>query len=185
MKQLKLKGFEIKREINPEDQVDLSEGAIFFGDAGQRVKDLNRTSEFLTSLPKGKYIVYKTGATHRLPAYKGREDFPYILDTYSDRIISTSFSRSVYPCVTIRLEGGRQKVYQQKTVYAHRIFAMMFLKNSIPSQQFSVDHINEDKLDYAIHNLMWVSAADNQTNIKNTALKKGGSIKIYSSENYM
>ena len=180
MKQLKLKGFEIKREINPEDHVDLSEGAIFFGDAGQRVKDLNRTSEFLTSLPKGRYIVYKTGATHRLPAYKGREDFPYILDTYSDRIISTSFSRSVYPCFTLIQNKG-----QQMTVYAHRIFAMMFLKNSIPSQRFSVDHINEDKLDYAIHNLMWVSTAENNKNIKNTAFKRGGSIKVYSSDNYI
>jgi len=180
LKQLKLKGFEIKREINPEDTVDLSEGAIFFGDAGQRVKDLNRTSEFLTSLPKGKYIVYKTGATHRLPAYKGREDFPYILDTYRDEILSVSFSRSVYPCFSMRNES-RKKV----SVYAHRIFAMMFLKNSIPSKRFSVDHINEDKLDYAIHNLMWVSASENQTNIKNTAFKKGGSIKVYSSDNYI
>jgi hypothetical protein len=180
LKQLKLKGFEIKREINPEDHVDLSEGAIFFGDAGQRVKDLNRTSEFLTSLPKGRYIVYKTGATHRLPAYKGREDFPYILDTYSDRIISTSFSRSVYPSYTVVRNKG-----QQMTVYAHRVFAMMFLKNNTPTLQYIVDHMNEDKLDYAIHNLMWVSTAENLTDIKNTALKRGGSIKVYSSDNYI
>tara|TARA_B110000263_G_C14965083_1_gene354420 strand:- start:6 stop:548 length:543 start_codon:yes stop_codon:yes gene_type:complete len=180
LKQLKLKGFEIKREINPEDHVDLSEGALFFGDVGQRVKDLNRTSEFLASLPKGRYIAYKTGATHRLPAYKGREDFPYILDTYSDRIISTSFSRSVYPCFTLIQNKG-----QQMTVYAHRIFAMAFVKNNTPTLQYTVDHMNEDKLDYAIHNLMWVSAAENQTNIKNTALKRGGSIKVYSSDNYI
>ena len=179
MKQLKLKGFDIKREINPEDTVDLSEGAIFFGDAGQRVKDLNRTSEFLTSLTKGKYIVYKTGGTHRLPAYKGREDFPYLLNSHTNKILNVSFSRSVYPCYTIWDEG------QKKSVYAHRIFAMMFLKNSIPSQQCSVDHINEDKLDYAIHNLMWVSAADNLTNIKNTASKNKSTYKIYSSETYI
>jgi hypothetical protein len=180
LKQLKLKGFEIKREINPEDQVDLSEGAIFFGDVGQRVKDLNRTSEFLASLPKGRYIAYKTGATHRLPAYKGREDFPYILDTYSDRIISTSFSRSVYTSYTVVRNKG-----QQMTVYAHRVFAMMFLKNNTPALQYNVDHMNEDKLDYAIHNLMWVSSSENMKDVKNTALKKGGSIKIYSSENYV
>ena len=180
MKQLKLKGFEIKREINPEDHVDLSEGAIFFGDAGQRVKDLNRTSEFLASLPKGRYIAYKTGATHRLPAYKGREDFPYILDTYSDRIISTSFSRSVYPSYTVVRNKG-----QQMTVYAHRVFAMMFLKNNTPALQYNVDHMNEDKLDYAIHNLMWVSSSENMKDVKNTARKKGGSIKVYSSDNYI
>lgn len=180
MKQLKLKGFEIKREINPEDQVDLSEGAVFFGDVGQRVKDLNRTSEFLTSLPKGKYIAYKTGATHRLPAYKGREDFPYLLNTHKDEILKVSFSRSVYPSYTIVRNRD-----QQMTVYAHRIFAMAFVKNNTPALQYNVDHMNEDKLDYAIHNLMWVSTAENNKNIKNTALKKGGSIKVYSSDNYI
>lgn len=179
MKQLKLKGFEIKIEINPEDTVDLSEGAIFFGDAGQRVKDLNRTSEFLTSLTKGKYIVYKTGGTHRLPAYKGREDFPYILNTYKDEILNASFSRSVYPAFTLQDKG------QLKTVYAHRIFAMLFVKNNTPALQYNVDHINEDKLDYAIHNLMWVSTAENKKDVRNTALKRGESIKIYSSENYV
>lgn len=179
MKQLKLKGFEIKREINPEDQVDLSEGAIFFGDAGQRVKDLNRTSEFLASLTKGKYIVYKTGGTHRLPTYKGRKDFPYILNTHTGKILNASFSRAVYPCFTFWFKD------HPKAVYAHRIFAMAFIKNSIPSQQYNVDHMNEDKLDYAIHNLMWVSTAENRKDIKNTALKRGGSIKIYSSDTYI
>jgi len=179
LKQLKLKGFEIKREINPEDQVDLSEGAIFFGDAGQRVKDLNRTSEFLTSLTKGKYIVYKTGGTHRLPAYKGREDFPYILNTYSGEILNSSFSRSVYPAFTLQDKG------QLKTVYAHRVFAMAFVKNNTPALQYNVDHMNEDKLDYAIHNLTWVSTTENLKDIKNTALKRGGSIKVYSSDNYI
>tara|TARA_R110000824_G_scaffold313614_1_gene500419 strand:- start:332 stop:520 length:189 start_codon:yes stop_codon:yes gene_type:complete len=62
---------------------------------------------------------------------------------------------------------------------------MAFVKNNTPTLQYTVDHMNEDKLDYAIHNLMWVSAAENQTNIKNTALKRGGSIKVYSSDNYI
>tara|TARA_R110002096_G_scaffold47680_1_gene127284 strand:+ start:64 stop:252 length:189 start_codon:yes stop_codon:yes gene_type:complete len=62
---------------------------------------------------------------------------------------------------------------------------MMFLKNNTPALQYNVDHMNEDKLDYAIHNLMWVSSSENMKDVKNTARKKGGSIKVYSSDNYI
>lgn len=179
MKQLKLKGFEIKREINTEDQLDLSEGAIFFGDAGQRVKDLNRTSEFLLSVPKGKYTLHKTGATHMLPEYKNRTDFPYLINNYTNKIVKPNFSRSVYPCYTI------DNNVKSKRIYCHRLFAMAFIKNSIPHIQYNTDHINEDKLDYSIQNLTWVSTSENMKSIKNTARKKGESIKVYSSDNYI
>lgn len=179
MKQLKLKGFEITREVNPEDQVDLSDAAIFFGTTGQRVKDLNRTSKFLRSVPKGKYTLYKTGATPMLPKYKNRTDFPYVINNYTNNIVKPNFSRSVYPCITI------DNNVKSKRIYCHRIFAMAFIKNSIPHIRYNTDHINEDKLDYSIQNLTWVSTSENMKSIKNTARKRGESIKIYSSDNYV
>ena len=54
IKQLSLEGFELKIEISPEDKKDITDCAIFFEGEGQRIKDLNRTSEFIASLPKGK-----------------------------------------------------------------------------------------------------------------------------------
>ena len=52
IKQLSLEGFELVFEISPEDQKDLSDCAVLFEGEGQRIKDLNRTSEFLSSLPR-------------------------------------------------------------------------------------------------------------------------------------
>ena len=123
MKQLSLPEFKIQIEIKPEDIMDVSECAIFFGNAGQRVKDLNRTSEFLLSVPKGKYTLYKTGAAHMLPKYKNRTDFPYLINNYTNHIVKPNFSRAVYPCYSFN-----SKTYENnKRIYCHRIFAMAFI----------------------------------------------------------
>ena len=179
MKQLNLPEFNTQIKIKSEDSIDLSEGVIFFGDKGQRVKDLNRTSEFLLSVPKGKYTLYKTGASHILPKYKNRNVFPYLINNYKNCVVKPNFSRAVYPCYTIDND------VKSKRIYCHRIFAMAFIKNAIPHIQYNADHINEDKLDYSIKNLTWVSTSENMKSIKNTAYKKQRHYKIYSSENYI
>jgi len=180
IKQLELGGFETEEiKINPEDIIDVSKCAILFGEGGQRIKDLNRTSEFLLSIPKDKYTLYKTGAEHMLPAYKDRNDFPYVINNYTKHILKTQFSRSVYPSFTISNDNIK------KTIYCHRLFAMAFIINSSPNITYNVDHINEDKLDYSIQNLTWVSTSQNATDIKNTADKKQSKFKIYTSENYI
>ena len=80
---------------------DISNVSIFFGDKGQRRIDLNRTSTFLNSVPKGKYILYSTGGVHPLPMYESREDFPYILNTHTGNVIMPNCSRAVYPCYSL------------------------------------------------------------------------------------
>tara|TARA_Y100000593_G_scaffold79746_1_gene148547 strand:- start:2940 stop:3506 length:567 start_codon:yes stop_codon:yes gene_type:complete len=185
IKQLSLKGLELNIEISPEDKKDITECAVFFEGEGQRVKDLNRTSEFLAALPKGKYTVYKTGGKHLLPAYKGRSDFPFILN-YRNYLLSPTFSRGVYPCYNLEGEEGIKNSYlRNRRVYCHRIFAMGFIRCPSPSLTYTVDHLNEDKLDYAIHNLEWVSASDNNLRINNKAKSKGKKYKITSSETYL
>ena len=185
IKQLTLEGFDLKIEISPEDKKDLSDFSLFFKGEGQRIQDLNRTSEFLASLPRGKYTVYKTGGEHLLPIYKGRADFPFILQNYKKFILSPTFSRSVYPCYN--LEGdGRTKDYRNvRRAYCHRIFAMAFIKCHSLSKANTVDHINEDKLDYSVKNLQWVSTVENNSRISNTADSKGKRYKITSSETYL
>ena len=185
IKQLSLEGFELVFEISPEDQKDLSDCAVLFEGEGQRIKDLNRTSEFLSSLPRGKYTVYKTGGKHPLPIYKDRTDFPFILHNYKKFILSPTFSRSVYPCYN--LEGdGRTKDYRNlRRAYCHRIVAMAFIKCPNLSLTYTVDHINEDKLDYSVNNLQWVSTVENNSRVSNTASSKGKKYKITSSETYL
>ena len=181
MKQLSLEGFELDIEINPENKKDITDCAIFFEGEGQRIIDLNRTSEFLASMEKGKYTVYKTGGTHLLPMYKGRTDFPFVMRNANSKntILQTTFSRSVYPAYTLST-----KIYS-KRVYCHRIFAMAFISCPNVSVAYNVDHINEDKLDYSIHNLRWVSVGQNMSNVLNKASNKGKKYKVMSSENYM
>tara|TARA_R100000687_G_C6429081_1_gene154754 strand:+ start:224 stop:820 length:597 start_codon:yes stop_codon:yes gene_type:complete len=179
IKQLSLEGFELEIEINPEDKKDVSDCAIFFEGEGQAIKDLNRTSEFIASLPKGKYTIYKTGAEHALPMYKGRTDFPFIVQNYNkwknlgETMLHPTFSKGPYPHLHLQGDGGTQKIRNAKTPFCHRIFAMAFIK--CPDLRFTiyVDHINEDKLDYSISNLQWVTASDNRSSLSNTTSNKG------------
>ncbi len=159
---------------------DISEVPIYFGDKGQRRKDLNRTSDFIKKLRKGKYTVYSTGGTHLLPKYEGRKDFPYLVNNDTDKVLRPSFSRAVYPCYRL-YDDDRQGC----SIYSHRIFGMAFVYNDLPFDNYNLDHINEDKLDYAIDNLRWVSVSDNMKAIKNRASSKNSKFKIYSSENYV
>ena len=177
IKQLNL--FETPIIINKEEQKDISECAIFFGEGGQRIIDLNRTSEFIKSIPQGKYTLFKTGGRHALPKYNNRKDFPFIKNNYTGNIINLNFSRAVYPCYTLTND------LTSKRIYGHRLVAMAFVLNTLPNLKYNTDHINEDKLDYSVSNLKWVSVSENMKNISNTASKKNNQYKVYSSENYI
>jgi hypothetical protein len=62
---------------------------------------------------------------------------------------------------------------------------MAFVLNEIPNITYNVDHANEDKLDYAVSNLRWVTVSENMKNISNRAITKKNKYKVYSSENYI
>tara|TARA_R100000995_G_C3401762_1_gene85223 strand:+ start:20 stop:550 length:531 start_codon:yes stop_codon:yes gene_type:complete len=158
-----------------EEHIDLCDCPIYFGSNGRRKQDLNATSDFLCSIPKNKYTVYKTGGTHLLPMYRGRNDFPYIVNNNSGKTLKVSFSRSVYPSYGI--DNG----IISKRIYSHRIFAMAFIPNELPEDNYNVDHYNEDKLDYSITNLRWLSASDNMKNIRGNASNSSKEYKVYGS----
>lgn len=169
-----------EKEIdNDAEWVDLKNVPIYFGDKGRRRQDLTASSAFLASMPEGKYRVYRTGGTHPLPMYEGRTDFPYIQVVKTGRILVPSFSRAVYPAYN--LNNGRFS----KCIYLHRIFAMAFVANAAPVDKYNVDHINEDKLDYSIDNLCWVSMSENRKGVRNTARLSNKNVKYYTSENFV
>lgn len=175
MMQLHLFNEEIDTDI---EFIDIKHVPIYFGDKGRRRQDLTASSAFLASIPEGKYHVYRTGGTHPLPMYEGRKDFPFILNVQTNRVLKTSFSRAVYPAMS--LSNGRFT----KRVYLHRICAMAFINNPMPVDKCNVDHVNEDKLDYAVDNLRWVSMSENMSNIRNRANKTNNEYKYYSTNNY-
>ena len=92
---------------------------------------------------------------------------------YTGNIIHPNFSRAVYPCYT--LDNG----FISKRIYGHRLFAMAFVFNEIPNIKYNVDHTNEDKLDYAVSNLKWVTVSENMKNISNRAVTKKNKYKVY------
>ena len=49
----------------------------------------------------------------------------------------------------------------KKTVYIHRLAAMAFLPNPLPLDRTIAHHINDDKYDYAVSNLEWVTPSYN------------------------
>ena len=57
-----------------------------------------------------------------------------------------------------------------KTYCKHRLIALQFLPNDNPLNKNDVDHINQDKDDYHIENLRWVS---HSKNCKNRTSYKG------------
>jgi len=157
------------------EHIDLKSVPIYFGDKGRRRQDLTASSAFLASMPEGKYRVYKTGGTHPLPQYEGRTDFPYIEVMETGRILRPSFSRAVYPAYNL------SNTRFSKCIYLHRIFAMAFVDNPAPVEKYNVDHINEDKLDYSVDNLRWVTMSENRTGIKNSARNTNSQYKVYTS----
>ena len=161
--------------IADKDYIDLADVYVNFGYSGRRRSDLTDTSEFLKKLPRDVYIVYKTGARHPIYSMYEGKDFPYILNKKTNKKLKPSFSRAVYPSYNIHKRG----------VYAHRIFAMAFVHNDSPAERYNVDHMNEDKLDFRVSNLQWVSTGDNLRNVTNNARNKKRRIKFYSTENYI
>jgi hypothetical protein len=144
---------------------DISEIAIDFGEGTLKKEDLKRTNNFLSSIPRGKYFIYKGGSKHRLEKYGDQDDFPFII-TSEGKKLTFNYSRDVYPAVVFT-DKGISKSYK-----VHRLVAMAFLYNPKPFDNFLVDHINEDKHDYRPSNLRWVSPSENQKNIKDTDVFK-------------
>ena len=135
--------------------IDVSTIGIDFGNSSTNKQALTRTSEFINSIPKGRYMIHPTGCVHRLAHYKDRTDFPYVINVESGRVVTVNFSRDQYPCVDLRNK------FNKKTIYIHRIIGMAFLHNPLPLDRTIIHHINEDKHDYSLDNLEWVTPSYN------------------------
>ena len=135
--------------------IDISTIGIDFGNNSINKEILTKSSEFLSNISKGKYMIHPTGCVHRLDHYKGRTDFPYVVNVESGKIVSINFSRDKYPTIRLSNKG------KERTLYIHRLAGMAFLHNPLPLDRTVVHHINDDKHDYSLDNLEWVTQSYN------------------------
>ena len=112
----------------------------------------------LSSLEKGKFIIFPSGGEHPAEKYKSLgKVFPFIRHTKYPRghkweRVSVRTSRNQYPCLTL---GGID-------LLAHEIFAMAFVECLRPDIFWMVDHQDDDKLNFQICNLKWLTQGENQ-----------------------
>ncbi len=142
-------GDTINHTISKEDIVDISQiKANFVGD-----KEMHRKSNImiskLNSLTSGKYFLYKNSG-----------DLPYVVGAKGNKL-SINTTRNQYPCIGF---GGL-------SIAMHRLVALAFIENDNTSKKLEVDHINDDKSDYRVENLQWVT---NGFNSKKAQQKRKG-----------
>jgi len=148
--------FDIKQEIIKGDALDVSAVDIFFQGDTNMHKNANTTIGYLKTLPPNTYIAFK----------KDGDGFPYLKNQKTGRIIKARTSRGVYPAINLPRS-------RNMTVYCHRLFAILFLKNPDTKFYTEVNHSDEDKLNFRLENLEWITpSAHRKLTVQSTASKK-------------
>ena len=110
--------------------------------------DISTIEEF-SYVPEGIYFAFK----------KNEEGFPYLKNVKTGRIFSKRTKSQIYP--TFDIPTSREITGTCKTMGLHRFFAFCFLKNDIGPKAM-VHHEDNDKSNYRLNNLGWVSQSQNE-----------------------
>lgn len=151
MKQLPLFEDNISSTIIDKNVVDISQIDILFVGEKEMHRKSNIMIEKLKSIEEGKYYIHKN-----------RGKLPYVTGVKGKRL-SISTTRNQYPCVGV---GG-------VVIAMHRLVALAFIENDDTTTKLEVDHINDDKSDYSVENLQWVT---NGFNSKKAQQKKKNAV---------
>lgn len=148
-----------------EDYVDLSQITFDIEPTSRREQAQKLQLEYLRGLPKGLFSVYKTGGYHPLVDQYPDPIYPYIWNNEKDRLLPMMTSLP-YPMVNLPSRYITNTEYRSKKVgsvltLVHRLLGYCFLPNDEPNVKKNLDHINEDKYDYRLENLQWVTASEN------------------------
>jgi hypothetical protein len=102
-------------------------------------KEMHRKSNImiskLNSIEQGKYFLHKNVG-----------GFPYVIGPKNNKL-TVNTTRNQYPCIGI---GGI-------VIAMHRLVALAFIENDDTNKKLEVDHINDDKSDFRVNNLQWVT----------------------------
>ena len=112
-------------------------------------------------LPKGLYILFKSGGINRYHEEMGNV-FPYIQNTKTLHILSVCATKYIGYCRSTINFGKNQGLF----INWHRIVCEAFVENDMPDIKNNVDHINGDSLDYRVKNLRWVTSSQNSMGVK-------------------
>ena len=129
----------VKIKIANKECVDITDIDVRFTGGKEMHRKSNLMVDKLKALPKGRYFCFK----------EGKNGFPYVQNIKTGKILSINFSRNQYPCVSV---GG-------VAIACHRLFALAFIENDDPSNKLEVDHIDEDKVNYRLPNLNWMTCS--------------------------
>jgi len=141
-----------KTKIKNIDYIDLSD----VKNIGSPV--YNNTVVDYSVLEKGKFILFKSGATSPYLPELGNS-FPYIHNTETGKIYSPKVTGSYgYPKTHIPAHKSKNI---NVTIIMHRLVALAFIENDMPDKKWQVDHINENPLDYRVKNLRWLTPSQN------------------------
>jgi hypothetical protein len=152
------------------DAKDLSTIDFYIEPNSRQEEAMLHMSQYLQSLPKGMYMVYKTGGTHRFKDRYPDPIYPYIKNTNTGTTYSVVYTRGPYPCMGFPAKYDTEQKLRRGggTILfsVHRLIAMTFIKNEDPQAKQFVDHLNGDKYDYRVENLEWVTGTENQLRLK-------------------
>jgi hypothetical protein len=117
------------------DIIDISKINIKFVGEKEMHRKSNIMIEKLNAIQEGKYFLHKN-----------IDGLPYVIGPKNNKL-TVNTTRNQYPCIGI---GG-------VVIAMHRLVALAFIKNDDTSKKLEVDHINDDKSDFRVSNLQWVT----------------------------
>ena len=138
-----------KTLIKNVDYVDLS--TLTLGDENRK--------NLLSNLPKGMYFIYKTGGCNQYLPKLGRV-FPYIKNEKTGKILNVSVNKTYIRCTINQYEGTKDHI--SYNLHLHRMACEAFVINDNPAKKKIVDHKNDNRLDYRVSNLRWVTYSQNK-----------------------
>ena len=111
---------------------------------------------------KGRYILHSTGAIN-IYLQKYGPIFPYILDTNNNKALTPHLIGDGVEYMCWNVCAGPNK--PSRKMRCHTLCGAAFLINNNPEVLRIVDHIDQDKKNFSIKNLRWLSDSDSAKNV--------------------
>lgn len=108
--------------------------------------------KFLEKLSFAKYYCKKGILHYPYNLYINRRGELYKIKEGIYKKVLPQYNRTTYPVIQ----------WGKKSYYVHRLVACTFIENNNKELLTQVDHLDEDKDNFHLHNLEWVTPSENQ-----------------------